>query len=173
MSQTLVAYFSRRGNNYVAGSIINLEVGNTEKMAKIIQATLACDSYEIEVKQPYPEDYHICTELAADEKKENKRPALKNERVDLTPYHTIYLGFPNWWQTAPMAVFTFLESHDFTRKTIVPFCTHEGSGFGNSLADVERACQPATIKDGLALFGGEVDNKKQEILDWIDRSESK
>ncbi len=79
----------------------------------------------------------------------------------------IYLGFPNYWGTLPMAVFTFLEHYDFSSKTIIPFCTHEGSGMGSSISDIKQLCPTANVKSGLAVHGGSVQQSKKDIEKWI------
>ena len=79
-------------------------------------------------------------------------------------YGIIYIGPPNWWGTMPMAVFTFLEAYDFSGKTLVPFCTHEGSGMGKSEQDVKKACPQAAVLPGLAIRGGSVDKVEKDDL---------
>jgi len=168
MSKTLVAYFSRKGNNYVAGSIVNLEIGNTAVIAGYLTEALNADTFEIEAAHTYPKDYHDCTKVAKTEKQNQERPALTATLKSLEAYDTVYLGFPNWWNTLPMPVFTFLEHHDFAGKTIIPFCTHEGSGIGNSVTDIKKACPGATVKDGIAIWGHAVNNQKNNIITWLE-----
>ena len=83
-------------------------------------------------------------------------------------YDLIYLGFPNYWGTMPMAVFTFLERFNFCGKTIKPFCTHEGSGMGSSENDIKMLCSDAVIKKGLAIHGSRVIKSKSDIEKWIE-----
>ena len=85
----------------------------------------------------------------------------------MTDYNEIYLGFPNWWGTMPMAVFTFLETHDFSGNTIVPFCTHEGSGMGRSERDIRKFCPTARVLKGLPIRGGAVQGAESDIADWL------
>jgi len=166
-SKSLIAYYSRKGNNYMGGKIVNLPIGNTEVVATKIQKLTGSDLFQIETVKTYPVDYTETTTVAMDEKKKNARPEL-TERVDnMDSYDVIYLGYPNWWGTFPMAVFTFLESYDFSGKTIIPFCTHEGSGLGNSERDIKKLCPNAIVKSGLAIRGGSVKNADNEITDWI------
>ena len=133
--KSLIAYFSRKENNYVGGSIVNLPIGNTEVIAKKIQGLTGSDLFQIQTVQPYPADYTETTRVAQDELSGNARPELTEMVADMDSYEVIYLGYPNWWGTMPMAVFTFLDSYDFSGKTIVPYCTHEGSGLGSSERD--------------------------------------
>ena len=79
----------------------------------------------------------------------------------------IYLGYPNYWGTMPMAVFTFLETYGFAGKIIRPFCTHEGSGLGSSLSDIRRLCPGATVKPGLAVHGSRIAEAEKTIEKWV------
>ena len=156
MKKSIVIYFSRSGNNYVSGDIVNLKVGNTKVIAqKIVKAT-GCDEFEIIPEKAYAEDYTKCTEEAQAELHANARPAYKGN-IDLSEYDTIYLGYPIWWGTFPMCVFTFIEAHDgFAGKTVLPYSTHEGSGLGQSISDLKRLCPKATVKSGVAIKGSTV-----------------
>jgi flavodoxin len=165
----LIAYFSRKGDNYVSGKIVNLPVGNTEVVGKAIRELTSGDLFRIEPVKPYPADYTRTTEVAKKELHENARPELVGQVANLEPYDVIFLGYPNWWGTMPMAVFTFLERHDFSGKTIAPFCTHEGSGLGRSEGDITRLCPAAAIAEGLAIHGTRVDAAKTDIETWLDR----
>lgn len=117
-SKSLIAYYSRKGENYLNGSIVNLTVGNTEAVAKKIQVLTGSDLFEIDTVKPYPEDYTEATKVAMDEKRRNARTELTGVVDNMDAYDVIYLGYPNWWGTFPMAVFTFLESYDFSGKTL-------------------------------------------------------
>lgn len=167
MSNTLIAYYSRSGQNYVNGTVKNLPVGNTQVAAEVIAELTGGDLFRIETVKAYPADYYACTDEAQAELSANARPELATPVPDMTDYDTIYLGYPNWWGTAPMAVFTFLESADFSGKIIRPFCTHEGSGLGGSVADIQRACPGATVERGLAIRGGSVSSAASSIESWV------
>lgn len=166
-SRNLIAYFSRPGNNYVGGSIVNLPVGNTEIVAKKIQDLTNGDLFRIKTKRAYPNDYEETTNVAQEEKRQNARPELTDRVDSISSYDVIYIGYPNWWGTMPMAVFTFLESYDFSGKTIAPFCTHEGSGMGRSEQDIRRSCPKTKVMSGLAIRGGEANNSGNEIAEWL------
>jgi len=166
-SKSLIAYFSRKGNNYVSGSIVNLPIGNTEVIAKKIQELTGSDMFQIKTVKSYPEDYTETTNIAQEETRKNARLELTEIVDDMDSYDVIYLGYPNWWGTMPMAVFTFLESYDFSGKTIVPFCTHEGSGMGSSERDIKKLCPNAKVLSGLAIRGGSVDRADKEVASWL------
>lgn len=169
-SKSLVVYFSRKGNNYVGGSIINLPTGNTEVIAKKIQKLTGSDIFQIRTVKSYPEDYTETTNVAREEQRENARPELTEIVDKMDSYDVIYIGYPNWYGTMPMALFTFLESYDFSGKTIVPFCTHEGSGMGSSERDIKKLCPNAQVLSGLAIRGGSVDRADKDIRNWVKNS---
>lgn len=132
MSKKLIAFYSRADDNYVNGLIKTLEVGNTEVAAGIIKELTGADLFKLEQLKPYARDYNECIAQAQADQRQNARPDLKSFPETLDEYDVIYLGYPNYWSTMPMAVFTFLEHFDFSGKTIKPFCTHEGSGLGSA-----------------------------------------
>lgn len=169
MSNILVAYYSRADENYVSGQIKTLQIGNTEVAAGFIEKLTGADIFKIEQVQPYAKDYNTCIAQAQSDQKRDARPELKKYPESLEQYDVIYLGYPNYWNTMPMAVFTFLEHFDFTGKEIRPFCTHEGSGMGNSVSDIRKLCPDAEVSQGLAIRGGSVEMSEKEIEAWTQR----
>jgi len=167
MGKTLIAYYSRRGENYVNGIIKDLSVGNTETMANKIAVSLDADIFRIETVSDYPEDYTETTNVAMLELNANARPKLKSSIDNIGEYDMVFLGYPNWWGTMPMCVCTFLESYDFSGKTILPFCTHEGSGLGHSEKDIVKFCPDSDVKKGLAIRGSRVTTADNEIAAWL------
>lgn len=167
--KSLIAYFSRKGINYVSGSIVNLPVGNTELAATMVQKITGSDMFYIEAVKPYPKDYEETTEVAQEELRKNARPELTSQVSDMDSYDVIFLGYPNWWGTMPMPVFTFLELYNFYGKTIIPFCTHEGSGMGHSESDIKKLCPGAKVEKGLSIRGTSVQSAEIEISKWIDK----
>lgn len=163
----LIAYFSRADENYVNGAIRKLDVGNTEIAAGFIQEVTGADLFRIEPVQAYAAGYNECIAQAQADQKRGARPELKSYPDSLDGYDTIYLGYPNYWGTMPMAVFTFLEHFDFAGKTIRPFCTHEGSEMGSSERDIQKLCPGAKVERGLAIHGGSVKNAGDAIQKWI------
>lgn len=167
MSKKLVAFYSRADENYVSGAIKNLTVGNTEVAAGIIAELTGADLFKIEQVQPYSKNYNECIAQAQSDQKRDARPELVRYPESIDGYDEIYLGYPNYWSTMPMAVFTFLEHFDFSGKTIKPFCTHEGSGLGSSVRDIKKMCPNAVVDDGFALRGSGVNNYKKELEKWV------
>lgn len=173
MSKKLIAFYSRADENYLNGMIRMLDVGNTEVAARMIKELTDADVFKIEQIQPYSKDYNECIAQAQSDQKRDARPELKAYPDSIDGYGTIYLGFPNYWSTMPMAVFTFLEHFDFSGKTIRPFCTHEGSGMGSSVSDIKRLCPAAKVESGLAIHGSSVNRAKKDIEAWIFTSDGR
>jgi len=165
----LVAYYSRKGQNYVSGKIVDLKVGNTEVVANMIQKMTGGDLFPIESVTAYPKDYTETTDVAKNELRAKARPKLTGRVENMKAYDVIFLGYPNWWGTMPMPVYTFLESYDLSGKTIVPFCTHEGSGMGRSEKDIAKACPKSTVLEGLAIHGTSASSAESKVSSWIDR----
>lgn len=163
----IVVYFSRRGENYVSGALKELPVGNTETAAGLLQELTGAELFRLEPVRPYSSRYNDCISEAQADQRRDARPELKACPASLDGFDTVYLGYPNYWGTMPMCVFTFLERFDFAGKTILPFCTHEGSGLGRSEADIRRLCPGAQVKRGLALHGGSVRNARPALEKWL------
>lgn len=123
--------------------------------------------FRIEPATAYSKDYSTCIEQAKCDQKRDARPALAVYPRGLEQYDAIYLGYPNYWGTMPRPVFTLLEAFDFTEKTILPFCTHEGSGLGRSIQDIRRLCPGANVRPGLALQGGQIKQSENKIRAWL------
>ena len=164
---TLIAYYSRAGENYFGGAYKRIAVGNTEKVAKMIAEITGGELFKIEQAQPYSEDYQTCIAEARRDLQAHARPEVLSLPDNLDQYDEIYLGYPNYWGTMPMAVYTFLESYDLTGKTIRPFCTHEGSGLSGTENDIRRAVKGAVVAKGLAVRGSGVDGARSAIEAWI------
>jgi len=136
-NRILVVYFSWSGNaKALAGQIANATGG---------------DLFEVKTVTPYPTVYDECTRVARQELDTNARPAISGNITNIQQYNTVFLCYPNWWGTMPMALFTFLETYNFSGKTIYPLVTHGGSRFGSSLNDIRRLCPGAVIGDGLSV----------------------
>lgn len=166
----LIAYYSRKGENYYNGRLQDIEEGNTEHVAKVIQSEIAGELFEMDTVKTYPKGYTETTEVAKTEHQSQARPELKAMLDSIEDYDVIYLGYPNWWNTMPMACFTFLDAYDFSGKTIIPFCTHEGSGLGNSVRDIRKAASNAKVMDGFAIKGSSVRTSHDLIKNWLNQN---
>ena len=163
----LVIYFSRKGENYFGGELKDIEKGNTEVIAEYIQEFADAELFKVEAVNEYPDDYMKCIDIAKKEQQADSRPEIKETLTDISKYDTIFIGFPNWWGTLPMPMFTQLEQLDFTGKVVKPFVTHEGSGFGSSLKDLDKLCAGAEIKKGLSIPGANVYDAENSVKVWI------
>ena len=162
----LIVYFSRKGQNYCSGIIKNLAKGNTERVAEFIQRAVEGDLFQVETINEYSEDYEICIEEAQKELKTNARPQLKTYLDSLDKYDNIFVGFPSWWGTMPMAMFSFLEHYNLAGKNIIPFCTNEGSGMGSSELDLKKICKGANVLPGLSIHGAESALSERKVVEW-------
>ncbi len=169
MNKKLIAFYSRADENYFGGTYRYISIGNTEKVANMIADITGADLFKIEQKVPYAADYRTCIAQAKEDLQKKVRPELLAMPENLEGYDEIYLGYPNYWGTMPMAVYTFLEAYDFTGKTIHPFCTHEGSGLGQTERDVANTAKGASVAKGLAICGSDADNAKAVIEKWCDK----
>ena len=163
----LIIYYSRTGENYVNGSIRSLPKGNTERVAEFIQRAVGGELFQIRTVKTYDADYYKCIAEAKEELHANARPELREYLTDVSGYDTIFVGYPNWWGTCPMAVFSLLERLDLPGKHIAPFCTNEGSGMGTSEKDIRRLCPGAKLKRGLSITGGEAANSEGRLKRWL------
>lgn len=169
MSGILIAYYSRAGENWWDGGVRNIPKGNTERVAEFIGQAVGGDLFRIETIEDYPADYYECIEVAKKELQDGIRPEIRDIAGGMDRYDTVFLGFPNWWGTAPMCVFSFLEKHDLSGKRIVPFCTNEGSGMGRSESDLRQECKGATVERGLSVMGHEAAESQKTVAAWAKR----
>lgn len=164
----LIAYYSRAGENYFSGARRTIAVGNTEKAARLLAELTGAELFHIEQKAPYSDNYDACVAEARRDLRANARPELMVLPERLDDYEEIYLGYPNYCGTMPMAVYTFLEHYDFTGKAIHPFCTHEGSGLSDTENDIRKAAHGAAVTKGLAIHGSHVDEAKRALAQWVE-----
>lgn len=153
-NKTLVAYFSASGV--------------TAKAASSLAAAIGADLYEIKPAVPYTnkdlnwQDKHSRSSVEMNDP--SARPELADGNLNLTTYDRIFLGFPIWWYTAPRVIQTFLESRDFTGKTIILFATSGGSGLGRTAKDLAPSCPGAVIRDGQIIRRG---TSQEELKRWV------
>lgn len=155
MKKVLVTYFSHSGN--------------TKVIAEKINSILNGDLFEIKTEDTYPAKYNLVVDQAKKEFIAQYRPKLINHIENFNEYDVIIIGYPMWWYTCPMAIFTFLESYDFSGKVILPFCTHEGSELSSSVEDIKKCVPSAIIKEGLAIRGSKISDSDKLIHSWIQK----
>lgn len=166
--EVLVVYFSRGDENYNVGEV---EIGNTELVAKAIIQKLGADEFKIEPKIKYPASYNDAVEVSSKERSENARPEYFGE-IDINKYDTIFIGYPIWWDDLPMVVYSFLENHDFSGKTVIPFNTHEGSGNARTYEILKEKLAGARIEgDGFNLTGAMARSERgiRRVEAWLNK----
>ena len=167
MARTLIAFFSRADENYFGGAMRYVKVGNTEIVANIIKDLIPADSFKIEMKNPYSPVYMTCIEEAKKDLRAKARPELVSVPESIDEYDTVILAYPNYWGTMPMAVYTFLESFDFSGKTILPLCTNEGSGMGSSEREIKKTCPGADSRKFQEQRGALAEGKWTDLRSTI------
>lgn len=163
----LIAFYSRAGENYFGSAYRKISVGNTEKAALMLAELTGGELYKIEQANPYSDNYKTCIAEAKADLQAKARPEVLNLPESLDGYDEIYLGYPNYWGTMPMAVYTFLEHYDLTGKTVHPFCTHERSGLSGTVRDIQKAAAGAVVTKGLAIHGSDVNDAKGALENWV------
>lgn len=177
-SNILIAYFTWAENTHVdepekvdvdaSTSASVLVPGNAAKLANWIQQEVGGDLFSIVVTEPYSSDYDECLDRAADEKAANFRPELVNHLDNMENYDIIFLGFPNWWYTVPMAVYSFIEEYDLSGKTVVPFVTHGTGGLAGTIKDITAALPDSVnILEPIGVYRPEVDASHDEVVKWL------
>lgn len=176
-SKSLIVYFSQPETNKADNMtqeednstvVINGEVlGNTQYMASVIAENKNADIFRIEPEKPYPTEHSTLVDLASDEQQNKVRPAIKNKIENIDDYDVIFIGYPNWWGDMPMILYTFFESYDLSGKTVIPFNTHGGSGFSNTINTIRELEPNANILNGLSISRNHIQNARQEIVDWV------
>lgn len=141
--------------------------GNTEAMAGLIAEQTGGTLFEIAPAAPYTDDYDALLDVARQEQDEDARPELAAAVESWDSYDVVFVGYPDWWSDAPMLIYSFLESYDWTGKTLAPFCTSGGSGFGRSLERLPDSAPGAAILEGLHVLGSSAADSSEEVAEWI------
>ena len=161
--KALVVFFSHAGDNYAVG---NIKVGNTKIVADYISDFTGADQFEIKTTKYDGMAYRPLCDLAKKEQQNGELPPFEGT-VDVKKYDIIFIGGPVWWGTYPQVMFTFFKKYDLNGKTIIPFTTHEGSGLGRCVKDVEKAYPKATIEHGFSIYGHDVSTSKERVEKWL------
>lgn len=166
--KNLVVYFSMPDNVDDSTVVIDGEtLGNTQYMAYVIQETVGADIFRIEPETPYPTDHDKLVDLAKEEQNDNARPKIKDMIENFDTYENIFVGYPNWWGDMPMILYSFFDEYDFSGKTIIPFNTHGGSGFSDTISTIKELEPNAEVLDGKSISRNDIQDAEQEIVDWV------
>ena len=143
------------------------ESGNTKKVADMIHNKVGGDIIRIEAATPYPDNYDALTRQAKKEQTQNARPAIKTKIPNIDEYDVIFLGYPNWWASIPMPIASFLEEYNFSGKTIIPFCSHGGGRFGQSLTAIAKLAPDSVMGEGLSVHYSGGSSLPDDISEWL------
>lgn len=177
-AKVLVAYFSQpettkpeNMNREEANSTVVIDgkvLGNTEYMAQLIANDTGADLFRITPAVPYPTDHKVLVPQAKEEQARKARPAIAGNVNDMSQYDVIFLGYPNWWGDMPMILYTFLDTYDLSGKVIIPFNTHGGSGFSDTVSEIARQEPKATVyQKGLSISRDRIQDAAPEIRNWL------
>mgnify|MGYP001058732820 CR=1 FL=1 len=177
-NNTLIVYFSRWGNTEypsdvdatTSASIVvdnGLRYGTTEYVANMIAENVGGDLHRIETVTPYTADFDELRDVNHDEMSSNYLPELKESNLDISAYDTVFVGYPVWATDVPQAVLSFLKEYDLSGKTVIPFCTHDGYGAGNSYHTIAEASHAAVSLDGIAIEAKDVPNAQDTVSSWL------
>ena len=172
----LIAYFAVAENSEVdavaSASVMTLDgeaMGITEALANMIADETGGDLFSIQTSTDYPADINDVIDYAAEEQDSNARPALTTHIENLEDYDTVFVGYPNWWYDMPMAMYSFFDEYDFSGKTIIPFNSHNGSRFSDTI-DTIQELEPdaAVITDGFTVRFSDAANARGDVSQWLD-----
>ena len=144
--------------------------GNTQGIAFEIQKQTGAEIFEVVPEKPYSENYNTVLREAQRDQRRQARPKLRDHIKNFADYDVIMLGFPNWWASIPMPIASFLEEYDFTGKTIMPFCSHGGGRFGQTLTAIAKLAPNANISEGLSVHYSGGGRLKDDIARWLSRN---
>lgn len=178
----LIVYFSRLGNTEneaeidagTSASVYQSDdgiQGNTEVVANNIHNLVGGDLVSINTEKKYPVEYSVILDEVSEEGERGDRPAVLVDIVDFDKYDVVFIGYPTWWYDMPMPVYNFIESYDFSGKTVVPFCTHGGAGFANSLEGLQNALGDVEVLEGIEIRQSQVSDSIEQIREWINALE--
>ena len=162
----LILFFSMTGETYMGGRIVNVDKGNTHWVAEHIQKAVGGDLFEIETTKTYSKDHFEMIEEAKLEMQSGEKAAPRHWKDNLESYDIIFVGYPIWWGTYPPIINTFLEHYDLTGKTVIPFCTSEGSGLLRTVSELREVCPGATVTEALHIKGSQAKDSEKKAGEW-------
>lgn len=144
--------------------------GNTEGIAQEIQSQTGADLFEITMVNPYSSGYNTVLDEAQHDQNVQARPELSSHVENMDEYDTVLLGYPNWWASIPMPVASFLEEYDFSGKTIIPFCSHGGGRFGQSLTAIAKLAPNAVMGEALSVHYSGGSELPSDVTQWLEEN---
>lgn len=177
-TQILVAYFSWAENavqdDIDAMTSASVKVGNVVQLAEWIAEETGGDMFSIQVTESYPADWDDCLARANEEKANGTHPSLSTSLDNIDEYDVVFLGYPNWWYSCPMAIYSFLDSHDLSGKQVFLFCSHGTGGLASSVKDITAEIPDAVVgEDVFHVYQDDTASAKEDVLEWVNNLELK
>lgn len=175
--KALVVYFTAAENSDVdavsSASVVTVDgqaLGRVQALAQMIQNETGADIFSIQTSVQYPGDGGKLIEYAQKEQNENARPEITSHIDNLDDYDTIFIGYPIWWYDLPQIMYSFFDEYDFSGKTIIPFCVHNGSRFTGTIETIqELEPNAAVITDGFTVSERDVRDAADDVAEWADK----
>ena len=173
--KVLITYFAEAENSEVdvvsSASVVTIDgemKGRIRALADMIQTETGGDLFSIQTSVEYPADTAELVDFAAEEQDEEVRPELISKLENLDDYDVIFVGYPNWWYDMPMVMYSFFEEYDLSEKIIIPFSSHNGSGFSDTIETIQELEPGADVlKDGFTVNERDVEDAKSDITSWL------
>lgn len=182
--KVLIAYFTRAINadlddnvDAVSGASLMTDeasttddgklIGNAQLLAMMVQNATGGDLFPIKTENKYPSTYKDTTKVAGEEYNDDIYPDLATEVENFEQYDTIFIVYPVWWGTLPMAVMNFVSQYDFAGKTVIPLSTDGGSGYANSVSDLRSICPGDVSSFNMSVYCDDVPTAREQITQWL------
>ena len=143
-------------------------LGNTEYIARLISEATSGDLFAIKTERTYPASHKALIDAAKSEAEAKQHPKLTTHISNLKDYDIIFVGYPNWWYDMPMAIYSFFDEYDFSGKTIIPFVTHGGSRFSQSVETIAEIEKDAKVIKGPSVASRNVSEAKENVVKWLE-----
>lgn len=172
-SKVLIVYFAVAENGTAdavtsASLLPGSRLGLIRTIADDIKNGTGGDMFSIQTDVDYPSDINTLIDFAAKEQKDNARPKLTTHIENLDQYDTIFIGYPLWWYDLPQVMYSFFDEYDFSGKTIIPFCTHNGSRFSGTIGTIRKLEPKANVMDnGFTVNQSDVAGAAKDVAAWL------
>jgi flavodoxin len=173
----LIAYFTQpentSGTDAVSGASVQIsggqKIGNIEFVAKMIQEKTGGEFFEIKTQNQYPKTHNALLDYTQKELGDRQKPRLSTHISNMNEYDIIFIGYPIWWYTLPMVIYSFLDEYDLSGKTVIPFCVHGGSGFADTIRRITEQEPRAKMLEGFTVSRNTVARSERDVTAWLRR----
>ena len=175
-NRTLIVYFAVADNSEVdvasSASVVEYDgaaMGKISALAKMIADKTDADVISLDVDSVYPQDIMAVLDYAQDEQDRDHRPVILNPIENFEQYDTVFVGYPLWWYDLPMVTYSLFDDYDFSGKTIIPFCTHNGSRFSGTIGTIEDLEPDAiVIREGFTVSEWDILEAADDVNAWLE-----